>query len=211
MDFICHGVASPKVFKSYIDSIEHKKNIKIGDFGFRDKRFGTSYNIATSCQSSKGEDIILTGNDNSFARAFCRDLILRDCCYQCKNNGVSRPSDFTVADYRWKDAFATVDEMAKGISVVICNTARAVEILPETQMKCYDQTLESVIKSNPNYTKTNNIGKRKLKASFFADFAANNYDVITDKYLKISLGDRVKTVVMRVFGPKFFYYLKRLK
>lgn len=205
IDLICHGVSSPGVFRDYIDWIEKNKAIRIKDYRFRNKQFGTSYNVATMCLSNSDKRYVLSGRDNSFSFLYSKGYIMRECCQNCNFNGTNRISDFTIADYRNDDTRITLDEVTKGVSILMANTKNAEQLLQKLNIQSIEQSLESVVKTNPNYTHSNKI---VIPQDFWGDHTSFSYDRWVKKYGKETWGDKIKTFILLVFGPKFFNFLK---
>ena len=209
IDFICHGVPSPLTFEKYICWLKEKKNTAISNYNFRDKRFGTSYNIATSYDDGRTNNHILTGESNSYCIAYNRNIMLRESCYNCSSNGMERDSDFTLGDYRDKDY--TIAEEAKGVSTIICNSDRAKELLPTLNLEYRDDDIEKVIIKNPNYTKRTPKPSEETRNGFFAKLQNETYEAAMKEYAKPTLSHRIKTAIMLTLGPKFFCILKHIK
>lgn len=121
MDLVCHGIPSPKVFKSYIDSLENKYG-KVNDFQFRDKEKGWN----THFESYKTAD----GNKHysqEYADIFYSHAFHRPSCYNCMFTNLNRPSDITGADF-WGGSNIKEFSDNKGASLVLVNTEKGKEI-----------------------------------------------------------------------------------
>lgn len=57
IDLICHGVPSIKLFKSYIQWLEHRYGEPIIDFNFRDKSSGWGLNVKIKRKQNKNEKL----------------------------------------------------------------------------------------------------------------------------------------------------------
>lgn len=156
MDFLCHGVPSPSVWKRYFEEnfvgertnpplAEVGKNFvlktslnvnsPIGEVKFRDKFESgwKKYRFVVRQKSAFKADknIVLLSNiyyDNPYMKGFLSDLYLRPSCYECRcKNGVSH-SDITIGDY-WgvKEVDKELDD-DRGLSVVMLNTEKGQEL-----------------------------------------------------------------------------------
>lgn len=92
VDIICHGVASPRIWKEYIQNIE-TNNGKICYINFKDKRFGWDSPVAVA--STKQKEIDLT----PYVNLFYSGDILRPSCSQCPYATTERVSDITIGDF----------------------------------------------------------------------------------------------------------------
>ncbi|MCQ2229260.1 MAG: Coenzyme F420 hydrogenase/dehydrogenase, beta subunit C-terminal domain [Bacteroidales bacterium] len=135
LDFVCHGVPSPMVWKNYLDELKTKlktnEQNKIKNVSFRDKTYGWSkysFDIKTSKQN-----ITETLDANPFLRGFIHDLYLRQSCNNCKAKNLSSGSDWTCAD-TWGGAIIYPDYVDDtGCSTLIVNTnrgSRFIELVP---------------------------------------------------------------------------------
>lgn len=145
VDFICHGVPSPKIWRTYLDEIiidqgnkrkmisSHSPSLKdaITKIDFRSKLLGWrkfSLTIASSVEGDNGaKDIVLLSSifmKNSYMQAFLSNLILRPSCYHCMcKNGVNH-SDITLADFWGVDSRIPDFDDDKGVSIVIISSER---------------------------------------------------------------------------------------
>ena len=99
IDFICHGVPSPSVFKKYINWLEKKYNDKLVDFNFRDKQYGWDNGVLTVGYFQNQGKKIFMNDENSYFYGMLHDMFIRPCCHECQSNGLQRESDFTIADF----------------------------------------------------------------------------------------------------------------
>lgn len=142
IDFICHGVPSPSVFRKYINWLEKKYNDKLIDFNFRDKQYGWDNGVLTVGHfQNKGKKIFMN-DENSYFYGMLHDMFIRPCCHECQSNGLQRESDFTIADF-WgigrKQKFDYEHERNYGISLLALNSEKA--------HKTYDTGLKDSIVS----------------------------------------------------------------
>ena len=123
VDFICHGVPGPGVWKRYL--AESFNGDEILTFNFRDKSEGWTPNqcIVTTTTSSTTIRTLLM--ENAYFRGFRNDIYLRNSCYDCRFREYHRSSDFTIADY-W-GVQENCPEMFdnKGTSIVFVHSKKA--------------------------------------------------------------------------------------
>jgi len=152
MDFLCHGVPSPGIWKLYFEEsivgddrkpplAEVGKNsvlnsslnatFPIRDVKFRDK-FESGWKkyrfVVRQKSASKADpNTVLLSDiyyDNPYMKGFLSDLYLRPSCYECRcKNGASH-SDITIGDY-WgvKEVDRDLDD-DKGLSIVMLNSEK---------------------------------------------------------------------------------------
>lgn len=207
LDFICHGVPSSQLFQNYIHWLEGKYKDKIVDFNFREKKFGINYNVGTSATFWQLGKKYLYLEDNSYTLGFCRDLTIHKTCFQCHFRNVFRPSDITMGDFHTKKRKTFPSkEQYKGISCLIVNSSKGEEILKTLNLDLMGVPLEDIIKANPSYTKDCESKSIDLK-----NIVESPYEQIQSRYFRPNIGDRVKTLTMRVLGGRLTYILRSLK
>lgn len=99
IDFVCHGVPSPGVFKRYLEELAHEKGGGINDLheiNFRAKNLGYSYSFAFAFAFAH---YVENPHDNIFLRGFLHDVYLRLSCHNCQAKGFTSGSDYTMCDF----------------------------------------------------------------------------------------------------------------
>lgn len=125
VDFVCHGVPSPAVWKQYI-SYRQKRDASgeaLLSINLREKSTGwAGYSVQFLYES--GCEYKKPNSEDPYIRSFVGNLNLRPSCYQCKFKGIRRISDFTLGDYWgvWRQAPDFYDD--KGTSVVMVHTKK---------------------------------------------------------------------------------------
>lgn len=168
IDFICHGVPSPGVFRRYLSELkgkfisidkEKEHEIEFKNILFRDKVKGWNYySFSLEFSNDRFQSkryFSETLNINPFLKGFLANLYLRPSCYRCPAKQIKSGSDFTIGDY-WgvKLAHPELDD-DKGVSAVLVNTDRGVKILQTVQhISLYASTFENVVKCNPALMKS---------------------------------------------------------
>lgn len=124
VDFVCHGVPSPGIWKKYLEEIAEGRNIKAVDF--RSKREGWK-EYALSIKFDDGKCFYEKAGDNIYMQAFLKDMIVRPACSKCLCRGNGRQSDITIADY-WGVWNVEPDMYnRKGVSLVFVNSDKGKE------------------------------------------------------------------------------------
>lgn len=220
VDFLCHGVPSPKVWNSYLKETFARKckkiqfcispyakcNLLVKKIAFRDKTLGWkkfSFVLALSALSKSGEKNTVLFREskykNLYLRAFLRNLILRPSCYCCKFKGFSSGSDLTIADF-WsinKDLPHTNDH--KGHSLCFVNTERGKCIVTQCVKYSHQLDLEPIY--NGNLTIKESAKQHKNRRAFF-DELSNGKSVrrLIKKYATVSLRKQIHLIVAEILG-----------
>lgn len=125
VDFICHGVPSPKVWGDYLSKLSLKYKSGIKSVNFRDKSDGW-HNFSMKVEFEKSE-YVKSHYIDEYMFYYLQDYIMRSSCYKCSVKGFEeKVSDITVAD-SWKSKRES-KKMDKGKSLVIINTQKGSDI-----------------------------------------------------------------------------------
>lgn len=151
MDFVCHSVPSPKVWRKYMkeeciykDIDEKNLNVMptITDINFRDKTYGWkkfSFSYVLSDVSAEGEKNTVFHsiyNDNLYMNFFLTDTISRPSCFKCKYKSGRSGSDITVADYWWINELHPDFDDDKGCSLVYIYTNQGRKLIEKVHHLC---------------------------------------------------------------------------
>lgn len=163
VDFICHGVPSPGVWREYLKEeiarqcdgknsvLSHpieKEKIRVKGISFRDKKLGWkkySFVLTLSVPDGHGvENTVLPSeplNKNLFLRGFLADLYLRPSCYACPAKCLKSGSDVTIGDFWGIEKVMPEMDDDKGVSVVMMNRDRFnIDIISDRkEIKTYTQ------------------------------------------------------------------------
>ena len=126
-DFICRGANSPLVMRKYIETFERKHGNKVVEIKQKSKELGW-HNLTTKFTFENGDIDYDPRWQSPFMKSFLvYNVISRPSCYACKCKGLSRVTDFTLADC-WK-IVEQLDEHTfgkdLGTSLVLCHTSKA--------------------------------------------------------------------------------------
>ena len=147
VDFICHGVPSPGIWRMYLNETfrkpdrreGHGKNTVLSSskaipvitgISFRDKKLGWkkfSFVVRGMSAGQADKNSVLLSDihlKNPFMRAFLSDLILRPSCYECKAKAGRSGSDITIADFWGVQNILPEFDDDKGVSLLLVNENR---------------------------------------------------------------------------------------
>ena len=145
MDFICHGVPSPKAWHIYLNNIA--KNKDITDIQFRDK--STGWKDYSFTMKADGRTITEPHSSNIFMKAFLSNMFLRPSCYTCKFKSPATSSDVTVGDFWGLNILHPEFDDDKGCCAVMVHTDKAMEILKNADsLKSMNVTFDEITKYN---------------------------------------------------------------
>ena len=182
VEFICHGVPSPKVWQMYLDEIcihqvaknnsvflRHKKEkkYKIERIEFRGKKTGwkkSSFAITFSeLISGKKNSVLLseTLNENLFMQGFLKNLYLRPSCHSCPSKSLKSGCDITIGDFWGIQNCHTDFDDDKGVSLVMINTPKGNNIWYTLDVSFITSSLKDALACNSSilYSAKQNRGR----------------------------------------------------
>lgn len=139
IDLICHGTFSSKLLKYEVEHWEKRFGGRLSNLYFRSKiKYPWSvggmvnFNIWDG-RKSKHIEVHGSGSPTYKCFAYCENGVsynLRPSCYTCQFRDRKRFADLTVGD-SWciKNMFFTNKVKRNGISLLICNSAKADELI----------------------------------------------------------------------------------
>lgn len=198
VDVLCHGVPSPKLFADYLDDLSKQYgNGNPISVNFRNKKRGWKRLHMEVCFDNGKCHFVYSGFDR-YEGLFLSNLSLRNCCYTCKFARAERLGDITLGDFwgigkkypKWDDD--------KGISVVMVNTSKGLNIFKDS---------ETLFESKEEEFDTVRSGQRTLYAptqknpnrdEFYKLYTQTGFRSAADKYIRVpSAPVRAYYTVMR--------------
>ena len=225
VDFICHGVPSPGVWRKYLKQVialtcdkntvsSHLKlllserNALVEGISFRDKRLGWqkysfSLTLSTTDESGNKNTVSLSEslNENLFMRGFLANLYLRPSCYACPANKGKSGSDITLGDYWGISSLMPDYDDDKGISAISVNTEKGKAVYATLNVDNRSTSYEALCQRNPSLVRACDIPKNRER--FFNLWYAIDFKCVIEELTKRSLRGRIYSVVMRAIGAFF--------
>ena len=160
VDLICHGTPSPLLLKQFLAQYNiNLRNLNSIQFRIKDK-----FQVREDY-----EGVITTGVCDRYMIAFLKSLIYTDNCYQCNYAKYKRVSDITLGD-SWGSNLS-IDEKKKGISLILCQTDKGIQLLKKSNVCLKDVDINNAIKNNHQLKNPSN--KPKQREEFFSGLNKN--------------------------------------
>lgn len=221
MDFICHGVASPKIWQKYIEEkryglarhyhIKDKSKIVLKSVNFRDKRISWRMFNLTMTFCINGKDFVETTSpvwEDDYMQAFLKDYANRPSCFNCKFRSGRSGSDLTIGDFWGIEDIITDKDLTGegGTSLIIPHNERTNNLIRELDCALKEMSLEDSIKGNRAYIqdwskpKTHDYFFQKIKSNTIRhalekaerkNFLLQKYELKSTKNLKYRLKYRI--------------------
>lgn len=226
IDFICHGVPSPGIWRKYLEEIKSSQNKAAGkntvltlsiksaplitDINFREKQHeGYSWKkygfVVRSKSSSKSDknSVLLSDifYENIYMRGFLSNLYLRPSCYKCTAKGGTSDSDLTIADFWGIQKFHPEFDDDKGISLVFVHTNKGKTVIERlnTKINVLESNMAEAIESNPSYFKSVSVPEKY--SLFWRTFTKSESVLLSvEAVMKLSIKDRIKRKIKTYLG-----------
>ncbi len=117
LEVICYGVASPKCFTKYAQSLGF-----VTEFSFRERvhEKGNRF-VSYTCNDNK---TIIPHAHSPFMLSFFKNLILRPVCHHCPYTHVERGADISMGDLHNTQNPAADFNLSQGASSIFINTEK---------------------------------------------------------------------------------------
>lgn len=187
VDFVCHGVPSPKVWQIYLQETIARQGVVgkntvssfskvtpvITGVNFREKSVGWkkySFALTLSKASADGEKNSVSLSqifpENPFMKAFLADLILRPSCYDCPAKAGKSGADITIGDFWGIEHFRPDFDDDKGCSLIMCHNEKTMQLLGSS-MEMNPMAYEEALAHNPSI-------EVSVSRPFYRDFFMRN-------------------------------------
>lgn len=196
IDFICHGVGSPYVFKDCIDLISKDINNKITKYEFRVKVRTFRERFISEVNFGNSEKKIL--RQDRYIQLFLSQRCIRPVCVsKCLYRNQKRQGDITLADFKGIDKeFSFLKGTKYNYTAVVFNTVKSFGIkdkLVETS-DTYESCIDRIKEDNPLFYRQTNTDSF-IRDDFFDSYTSIGNDAIskyTNQSIEYKLGLKQK-------------------
>lgn len=211
VDVVCQGVPSPILFRKYIDEVESKYQTRVTDVTFRSKKYGWRCGLLLLLQCEDGRSIEIRYKKNTFYRAFLRNYMLRESCYQCQFKYPQKGcfSDITLADF-WRigtEKPFKCDSYESGVSAVLINTSKGETL--------FDVLKDQVIWEERSFKEFSTNGglcvakKPKDNDGAFEVAIKQPFDVVQNMFYPYTLVQKMRDMMNMHLSLKTIFKIKR--
>ena len=210
VDFVCHGVPSPLVWRRYLKEVTQNVH-RINEIHFRNKKDGWKRFCLDLKYDRDNQTVEVSSfhGVNHFMRAFLSDMILRPSCHDCKAKEGRSMSDITIADFWGVNIEMPEMDDDKGTSLLIVNTEKGKEYIDWERMKWKETELEIVRKYNAGFS-ASTIPHYRRDLFFMKLKSEESITTHIDDMLRLSFSSRMRIKLGRI-KREFFKMLKDKK
>ena len=220
VDFICHGVPSPMVWRRYLkeevarqcdrkNSVLphpiHEEDVLVEGISFRDKTMGWkkySFALTLSTTNGSGDKIQFCScspmTKNEYLRGFMSNVYLRPSCYSCAFKCLKSKSDITLGDFWNIRLYNKHLDDNLGLSLMLLNNSRGLCLANAIRS---DVTFYSIpnYDINSNFALMNSVVASNKRSCFYDLY--NTHDsfigLIRD-ILKLNFKEKVKLYMLKI-------------
>lgn len=195
VDFICHGMPSPAIWRDYLDYMSRKGEIV--SYSYRDKEAGWS---------SGDESVTFADGHKVFTEIFkvlyYKNIMLRPGCGSCPYQLLHRKADITISDFWGIEELLKDFDSSRGVSMVLCNNDKGREYFQRASRDLYVEqvtvTEAFLRKYNPNLLRPSVL--HKDSEAFGKAYSDKGFRFVAHRWG--NLGWRYKAWKMKVFFKK---------
>lgn len=177
LDFICHGVPSHDLWKSYL-SYQKKRLGKIRYFKFRNQFFLNRGWHSESLFLEDGSEFV----SNCFASLFYSHLGHRKSCFECRFASEIRFSDFTMGGFLDPHSLNTNKEKF-GVSMLFVNTEKGLAVFNSVKKNCKYEKCEISKNYKNQPCLYHPVTKPDNYEEFWKDYKVLSFDKLLSKYV----------------------------
>lgn len=185
-DFICRGVNSPMVFRSYMEMLEKKHNSHATKIKFKNKRWGW-HNFSIKVDFEDGSEYCEDRwHDPFFVGYLQYGNFARPSCYECSFKGFPQQSDITLADFWGIETIDASMDNDMGTSLVMINTDKGKDLFEQIYNRIISKRfpLKDALNGNPAIT-TSIQATTHDRESFFKDVNRIPFEQVSKKHFNI--------------------------
>lgn len=210
VDFVCHGVPSPKVWRLYkneiLDNVEKNSVLatsipKFEGIQFRNKTTGwKKYSFEATIRKADQNTVLKRElfAQNIFMRGFLWDLYLRPSCYNCPAKKHKSGADLTIADF-WgiQNHYPDFDD-DKGTSLVMLLTDKGKGLYASilNELDYFEVNYQIALQGNLSIEKS--IGINPNKEIFFQNLSQNSCSGLIKLLTRLTLKSIIKSRIYSI-------------
>lgn len=203
VDFVCHGVPSPGIFRATLEDEEKKYNAVIKNVTFREKDPNGKGEEYLYLYLSDGRRISYKSQEYFYYYLFLYNCILRNSCMTC-TRAESHKADLTLAD-DWLQKWQKDPRI--GVSLIRINTNKGKQVFAslkdELIVHSVNATERAITAQAHHYIEKN----RERTLQKYCE--THNIDTLRKEYKKVKLQNESKKWVMYVLSKCYHTIIPR--
>lgn len=205
VDVVCKGVASPMLWRNYIEYHESLAQGKVTHINFRKKVRG--YHSSDMQLTFDNNKVYNKSRLDYFLRSYTNEICSRPSCYECSFKGLDRCSDFTIFDAWNAEKIVTgLKDDDKGYTNVVIHTKKGEQLFEEIKSRYiwFQGDLKLAVQLDGIMINCQPIPHND-RDFFYSELHSKGIENTIDTHLHITFKDKLKEHV-----KTFLYKLKLL-
>lgn len=196
VDFVCHGVPSPELFRNYLNYMKSKD--KIVNVCFRDKATDKKKGLCIRIDYENADAYRVPFTSDPYMLAFLQNISLRRSCYNCNFRNFTSSSDVTIGDFWGIDKTDSILKDKEGISLCILNTEKGKVFFEKIADNVdYDlRSLDEALKENKPLVSS--VRYNPVRDKYLKDMRKLNIKKLRDKYCNNSFSAKLRRLIARI-------------
>ena len=209
VDFICHGVPSPAVWREYLAARSGGEEIQ--GISMRNKNLSWERYLLAIFFKKANKYLAEDLRTDLYLRGFLQNLYLRPSCHACHFCKQNRSTDITLADF-WGVAKELPEAYdGKGTSLLFIHSERGKRAFSLLDVRKWPVEFAKGVKHNPAMIAPAKPSARRNV--FFREFNQDSHDimVILEKFTRPTWKAKLKAVLKKMPGLKYLVRICRGK
>ena len=198
VDFVCHGVPSPKLWKEYLKYMSKKYDSEIIEANFRSKKNGYQ-SLTMNLKFANGKDYYGSVRTDIMLKSFFRNICLRESCYKCEFKSKKRCSDLTIYDCWHAGKILDIDDDDLGYTSILVRSDKGLSLIDELnhKLEIYEKPIDEVIPIGGGML-VKNTQRHKDRDDYYSMMNDVGLKEAFDRYLGVSKMDYMMEALKKV-------------
>lgn len=210
VDVVCRAVASPLVWRKYLNMHKKKCFIEIKKILFRDKKkYGYQYSTM-SIYGKNDELLYYNGIDtDKMLRAFFSNICDRPSCYQCSFKKRYRESDFTIWDCFIVSKFESSMDDNKGTTRFLIHNLKGEKIFKELKEELISKEVNADVLTKDIKEMFSSVSMNPKRREFFE--IAENIEGLFENFFPVGCINYLEKSMRKIcFYLGIYRYMKKI-
>lgn len=195
VDFVCHGVPSPMIWRDYL-------NEKIRPLGVDGRNM-----VSQSVEVTDKTLLYEPHKANLYMKGFLKNLYLRPSCYACPTKCGKSGADYTLADFWGASTYVGDFDDDKGLSAVLVYKNKV--NIESLDMAFKVVGLNDILSQNPAVIKSSRIKGGRDK--FFQHYNREHQVDLINRYSKYTIKENIRyTAIKLLVGLHLAKFIKKV-
>lgn len=207
IDFLCHGVPSPKVWDKYSQEMKNMYSAK--DFQFRNKIYGYD-KTGVAFKADDGTLIHSSISDQNevkfMLKAFFAEICSRPSCHSCRFKGYERVTDITLGDLWHIGRYNPKMDDNKGTTFVAVHTEIGENLVASAERVVIDRVPYKEYSKDDGVNLLCSMSANSRRESFFSELDEKSLAYLYDIYLS-EKKNKVKEILKKILSKLGVLYI----